>query len=46
MTLADQAFTALANLRRRKLRTALTSLGVVVGTLTLVVMVSLALGVR
>ena len=46
MTFTDQALTALANLRRRKLRTALTSLGVVVGTLTLVVMVSLALGVR
>lgn len=46
MTLPDQLSTALSNLRRRKLRTALASLGVVVGTLTIVVMVSLASGVR
>ena len=46
MTLKDQISTALANLARRKLRTALASLGVVVGTLTLVIMVSLASGVR
>jgi len=46
MTLQDQISTALANLARRKLRTALASLGVVVGTLTIVIMVSLASGVR
>ena len=46
MTLRDEFLTALDSLGRRKVRTALTSLGVVVGTVTLVVMVSLALGVR
>src|SRR5688500_6916824 len=46
MTIQDQVSTALSNLGRRKLRTALASLGVVVGALTIVVMVSLALGVR
>jgi len=46
MTIQDQIRTALANVARRKLRSALASLGVVVGTLTIVVMVSLAAGVR
>ncbi|HEY1663801.1 MAG TPA: ABC transporter permease [Verrucomicrobiae bacterium] len=46
MTLPDQIRTALSNVGRRKLRSALASLGVVVGTLTIVVMVSLAEGVR
>ena len=46
MTFPDQIRTALANVARRKLRSALASLGVVVGTLTIVIMVSLAAGVR
>ncbi len=46
MTFQDQIRTALANVVRRKLRSALASLGVVVGTLTIVIMVSLAAGVR
>jgi putative ABC transport system permease protein len=46
MTLPDQVRTALANVGRRKLRSALASLGVVVGIVTMVVMVSLAAGVR
>jgi putative ABC transport system permease protein len=46
MTLSDQVRTALSNVGRRKLRSALASLGVVVGTLTIVIMVSLAAGVR
>jgi putative ABC transport system permease protein len=46
MTLHDQIRTALSNVGRRKLRSALASLGVVVGTLTIVIMVSLAAGVR
>ncbi len=46
MTIRDQIRTALANVGRRKLRSALASLGVVVGTLTIVIMVSLASGVR
>src|SRR5579859_7090459 len=46
MTLRDQIRTATANVGRRKLRSALASLGVVVGTLTIVIMVSLAAGVR
>jgi ABC-type lipoprotein release transport system permease subunit len=46
MTFQDQLRTALANVGRRKLRSALASLGVVVGTLTIVIMVSLAAGVR
>ena len=46
MTLQDQIRTALSNVARRKLRSALASLGVVVGTLTIVIMVSLAAGVR
>ena len=46
MTIPDQIRTALSNVGRRKLRSALASLGVVVGTLTIVIMVSLASGVR
>jgi len=46
MTCQDQIRTAFANVGRRKLRSALASLGVVVGTLTIVIMVSLAAGVR
>ena len=46
MTIQDQIRTALSNVGRRKLRSALASLGVVVGTLTFVIMVSLASGVR
>jgi ABC-type antimicrobial peptide transport system permease subunit len=46
MTLHDQIVTAYANVGRRKMRSALASLGVLVGTLTIVIMVSLAAGVR
>jgi len=46
MTVRDQVRTALSNVGRRKLRSTLASLGVVVGTLTIVIMVSLASGVR
>ena len=46
MTIKDQAFTAFGNLGRRKLRSTLASLGVIVGTVTIVMMVSLTAGVR
>jgi putative ABC transport system permease protein len=46
MTIRDQIRTALSNVGRRKLRSALASLGVVVGASTIVIMVSLASGVR
>jgi putative ABC transport system permease protein len=46
MTLGDLTSTALSNLGRRKVRTVLTSIGVVVGILTIVTMVSLGIGVR
>jgi ABC-type antimicrobial peptide transport system permease subunit len=46
MTIQDQVRTAFSNVGRRKLRSALASLGVVVGTVTIVLMVSLASGVR
>ena len=46
MTIHDQIRTAFSNVGRRKLRSALASLGVVVGTFTIVLMVSLASGVR
>ncbi|HEY3761568.1 MAG TPA: ABC transporter permease [Verrucomicrobiae bacterium] len=46
MTLNDQVRTALSNVGRRKLRSTLSALGVVVGTVTIVVMVSLASGVK
>jgi len=46
MTIHDQIRTAFSNVGRRKLRSTLASLGVVVGTVTIVLMVSLASGVR
>jgi putative ABC transport system permease protein len=46
MTFRDKTLTAWSNLGRRKVRTALTSIGVVVGIMTLVTLVSLATGVR
>ncbi len=46
MKFSDKVSTAVSNLGRRKVRTVLTSLGVIVGTLTIVTMVSLAFGVR
>lgn len=46
MTLSDMLKTALENLGRRKVRTALTSTGVIVGILTIVTMVSLGVGVQ
>lgn len=46
MTIQDQIRTSFSNVGRRKLRSALASLGVVVGTVTIVLMVSLASGVR
>ena len=46
MTLTDQVRTAWSNLGRRKTRVVLASLGVVVGTVTIVLLVSLATGVR
>lgn len=46
MNLGDMLRTALENLGRRKVRTALTSTGVIVGILTIVTMVSLGVGVQ
>jgi putative ABC transport system permease protein len=46
MTINDQLRAALSNVGRRKLRSTLASLGVMVGTVTIVLMVSLASGVR
>ncbi|MFO1478047.1 MAG: ABC transporter permease [Verrucomicrobiota bacterium] len=46
MTLRDLVFTAGSNLGRRKLRFFLAALGVLVGTATIVLLVSLASGVR
>ncbi|EFO81225.1 hypothetical protein OSCT_0886 [Oscillochloris trichoides DG-6] len=46
MTLRDMFVTALENLGRRKVRTILTSTGVIVGILTIVTMVSLGVGVQ
>jgi putative ABC transport system permease protein len=46
MNLSDQFTTAFSNLGRRKLRVFLASLGVVVGTVTIVLLVSLASGIR
>jgi ABC-type lipoprotein release transport system permease subunit len=46
MTLRDAFRTALSNLGRHKIRTALTTVGVVVGILTIVTMVSLGNGVQ
>ncbi len=44
MTFGDMARSALSNLGRRKVRTVLTSIGVIVGILTIVTMVSLGVG--
>lgn len=46
MTLRDKAGTAMSNLGRRKVRTVLTSIGVIVGIMTVVTMISLVNGVR
>lgn len=46
MTFRDMAHAALRNLGRRKVRTILTSTGVIVGILTIVTMVSLGVGVQ
>jgi putative ABC transport system permease protein len=46
MTLRDLAKTALSNLGRRKVRTTLSAVGVTVGILTIVTMVSLGIGVQ
>jgi putative ABC transport system permease protein len=46
MNLHDLVRTALSNLTRHKARTALTTIGVVVGILTIVTMVSLGVGVQ
>jgi ABC-type antimicrobial peptide transport system permease subunit len=46
MMIGDMGRTALSNLGRRKVRTVLTSIGVIVGILTIVTMVSLGIGVR
>lgn len=46
MMIGDMSRTALSNLGRRKVRTVLTSIGVIVGILTIVTMVSLGIGVR
>ncbi len=46
MTFGDLGRNALSNLGRRKVRTMLTSIGVIVGILTIVTMVSLGIGVR
>lgn len=46
MTLSDKAGTAWSNLGRRKVRTVLTSIGVVVGIMTIVTLVSLVNGVQ
>ncbi len=46
MTFGDMTSNAVANLSRRKVRTVLTAIGVVVGILTIVAMVSLGIGVQ
>lgn len=46
MTIKDKASVAWSNLGRRKVRTALTSVGVVVGIMTVVTMISLVNGVQ
>lgn len=46
MTLKDQILSAYRNMGRRKVRSFLASLGVMVGILTIVVLISLASGVR
>ena len=46
MTFGDMARASVSNLGRRKVRTVLTAIGVIVGILTIVTMVSLGIGVR
>lgn len=46
MRFVDLLNMSLNNLRRRKLRTALTVLGVIIGTASIVVMVSLGIGLK
>ncbi len=46
MTLNDLAKTSLGNLGRHKARTILSAVGVTVGILTIVTMVSLGVGIR
>ena len=46
MTFGDMTGAAISNLGRRKVRTVLTAIGVIVGILTIVTMVSLGIGVR
>lgn len=46
MRLFDLLTMSINNLRRRKLRTALTVLGVIIGTASIVVMVSLGIGLK
>jgi putative ABC transport system permease protein len=46
MTFGDMTRSAMSNLGRRKVRTFLTAVGVIVGILTIVTMVSLGIGVR
>ena len=46
MRFRDLLVMSLNNLRRRKLRTVLTILGVVIGTASIVVMVSLGIGLK
>lgn len=46
MTFGDMTRSAVSNLGRRKVRTVLTAIGVIVGILTIVTMVSLGIGVR
>lgn len=46
MKFSDLLRMSINNLRRRKLRTGLTVLGVVIGTASIVVMVSLGIGLK
>ena len=46
MRFFDLLTMSINNLRRRKLRTALTVLGVIIGTASIVVMVSLGIGLK
>ena len=46
MKIFDQIAMCLQNLSRRKVRTALTTMGVVIGTCAIVVMISLGVGLQ
>ena len=46
MSTRDLIDMALRNLRKRKLRTALTILGVIIGTTSIVVMISIGIGMN